>query len=222
MIAKIDRRYISKGFRYTEEQKANASCLYEQGLSCRQVSSATGISTAHVRTILHSRGVVLRPSGFQSGNKSQAGLPRPDYVKQKISEIHKRNKHKPTREAAEKGQPRSLAIRWGSHTKNLPGQLCKKYRSGAVKRGLVFDLTEEQFASIIGSPCFYCGGEPTGRLVARETLVCNGVDRINNLLGYTSDNCVPACKVCNMMKGTNSWNEYVAHCRKVAKQHETI
>jgi hypothetical protein len=46
--------------------------------------------------------------------------------------------------------------------------------------------------------------KPTGR----GNYIYNGVDRVNNSLGYTKDNCKPCCKMCNKMKGTMSLEEF--------------
>lgn len=83
------------------------------------------------------------------------------------------------------------------------------YKQGAKKRNLFFDLEFHEFVSIISEPCFYCGQEYSrllrtsngkyhyykSRLVPR-----NGVDRIDNDVGYIKENCVPCCTMCNSMK----------------------
>ncbi len=71
------------------------------------------------------------------------------------------------------------------------------YKIAAIKRGLAFELSKEDFAKIIFSPCLYCG--ETRDKVHRGKFF-GGVDRVNNELGYVPHNCVPCCTTCNMAK----------------------
>lgn len=74
----------------------------------------------------------------------------------------------------------------------------------AEKREYEFSLTRERFSEIIFSRCFYCGKMPTGKSCftkgRKEMLNVSGIDRVNNLLGYVSENCVPCCTECNYRK----------------------
>lgn len=62
----------------------------------------------------------------------------------------------------------------------------------AVKRGLSFSLSLEQYTALISSPCYYCKGplNPTGV----------GLDRKSSALGYIETNVVPCCGSCNRVK----------------------
>lgn len=62
-------------------------------------------------------------------------------------------------------------------------------KSGAKGRNLDFYLTDKQIEDIIAKPCYYCSIEHS-----------NGIDRIDSTKGYIVNNCVPCCKVCNLMK----------------------
>lgn len=79
----------------------------------------------------------------------------------------------------------------------------------AARRGYEWKLTPEQFEEIVTKNCTYCQAAP--KEYCRKTrkgkgqglkLVRNGIDRVNNQIGYTLDNCVPCCGICNRMKGT--------------------
>ena len=63
----------------------------------------------------------------------------------------------------------------------------------ARKRGFQFTVTKEEFCELIRKPCVYCGStlDKTG----------SSMDRMDNTKGYLSDNVVPACGVCNYVKG---------------------
>jgi len=80
------------------------------------------------------------------------------------------------------------------------------YEKGAKKRGILFDLTEEQFLKLWQQPCFYCGAD----------IMTIGVDRVDNSRGYETDNIVPCCAMCNFIKGSRSFDEYLEHCLRVA------
>ena len=81
----------------------------------------------------------------------------------------------------------------------------------AEKRSLEWRLTDEQIACLTKQPCHYCGAEPAQ--IARHVdhngvYVYNGIDRIDNNEGYTIDNVVPCCKMCNSAKSTSTVSEF--------------
>lgn len=69
----------------------------------------------------------------------------------------------------------------------------KNYRNRANKKRLGFSITEQQFNSITSNECYMCGKEST-------TTHHNGIDRINNRIGYHVYNCLPCCANCNYLK----------------------
>ena len=74
-----------------------------------------------------------------------------------------------------------------------------QYRQSAKKRSIKFNLTEEEFCSIAYTPCVYCGEiQESG----------NGLDRVDSSKGYSIDNCVSCCKVCNYAKHVQSKEEF--------------
>jgi len=62
----------------------------------------------------------------------------------------------------------------------------------AEKRNKENTLLETDFTTIISKPCFYCGYTND-----KEVL---GIDRLDNNKGYSVENCVTSCKICNRMK----------------------
>lgn len=97
--------------------------------------------------------------------------------------------------------------------------LLRGYIDNACRRNLKWGLTEKQFKVLISQPCHYCNSLPAR--VFRKRLIgsfcCNGVDRIDNSLGYTPDNVVAACRVCNRAKGTLTYAEYRAFLTRAGK-----
>lgn len=94
------------------------------------------------------------------------------------------------------------------------------YRHNAGIRDREFSLTKEQFLEITSSNCYYCGTEPQQvyKSSTPETgnYIYNGVDRVDNSLGYNSNNCVACCKTCNWMKRTQSVSEFILACNRVS------
>lgn len=93
------------------------------------------------------------------------------------------------------------------------------YKQGAQRRDLVFELSNEEFKELINSPCFYCNRPPTERIVGdrlKQPITANGIDRLDNNKGYTKENSVSCCSICNYAKRSMSVEEYVQHCQQVA------
>ncbi len=85
------------------------------------------------------------------------------------------------------------------------------YKRDAIKRGLTYELTREQFMAFWRRPCSYCGDEI-------QTI---GLDRVNNSIGYVDGNVVPCCRICNAMKSSMSAAEFVDRCRRIAERATT-
>jgi hypothetical protein len=81
--------------------------------------------------------------------------------------------------------------------------LYKIYKRNAIKRNYSFELTIDEFKELINKNCYYCNSKPQ-QILHKEgmkfDLIYNGIDRKNNKIGYTHENCVTACKFCNIAK----------------------
>ncbi|MCK5768672.1 MAG: hypothetical protein KAH35_09930 [Candidatus Atribacteria bacterium] len=94
----------------------------------------------------------------------------------------------------------------------------RSYKRSAKERGLVWNLTEEQFKEITQKDCYYCGAKPNNISKQNQfngSYIYNGLDRINNNKGYTTDNVVPCCKICNTNKGNLGLQEFTDWIKKV-------
>jgi hypothetical protein len=94
------------------------------------------------------------------------------------------------------------------------------YRKAAQKRQLSFSLTKEEFRELISQSCAYCGDAPKNRRYSRyshhdDSIDYNGIDRVDNNLGYDKSNCVPCCEICNKSKQTLTLDEFKNHIIKV-------
>ena len=90
-------------------------------------------------------------------------------------------------------------------------QLFIAYRRSSRLRRIKFELTKEQFKTLINETCEYCGCKPSkvysnsGRF---DEIKFNGIDRVNNTTGYIVSNCVSSCTTCNYAKHTLSLQDF--------------
>ncbi len=105
--------------------------------------------------------------------------------------------------------------------------IIKQYRDNAKRKNLIFDLYIEDFKKLIFSNCFYCNDDKLLNEINKKlkngtyTLKWNGIDRINNNIGYIKSNVVPSCKICNYMKKDMNLKEFYLHIEKI-KNSENI
>jgi len=98
--------------------------------------------------------------------------------------------------------------------------ILRTYKSNAKLHGREFSLTENEFRQIIEQPCFYCGKLPfrdRGDCGIRGHFRYNGIDRVDNSIGYISENCVPCCQHCNQSKLNYSLDEFRDWVKSVYK-----
>lgn len=68
-----------------------------------------------------------------------------------------------------------------------------EYKRRADNKSLPFELSEEEYNIIINSQCYLCGRKSYEKYR-------NGIDRIDNHLGYIMSNVKPCCGSCNYIK----------------------
>lgn len=102
-------------------------------------------------------------------------------------------------------------------------KLFGRYKREAKNRNYEFSLTEEEFRNFINKKCHYCGSIPNTELcivknkTEKNTLLYNGIDRKNNLIGYIVENCIPCCPICNRMKMTMEYNQFKNQVKNIYK-----
>ena len=105
----------------------------------------------------------------------------------------------------------------------------KTYKRAAKDRKLHWLLSDEYAKELANKPCFYCDAEPVENLSLFNTymraskidnysvdlefaktkiFLSNGIDRIDNDVGYTVENSVTCCKHCNYAKRNRSLEEF--------------
>jgi len=93
-----------------------------------------------------------------------------------------------------------------------------KYRTGARKRNLNFDLSFDDAVKIITSNCHYCGIEPSNVYSkSYYDVKYNGMDRVDNSLGYDSQNVVPCCKICNISKNNRDKDDFLEWVKRIGR-----
>lgn len=90
----------------------------------------------------------------------------------------------------------------------------KLYQTGACKRGLSWELTDEDFDRLTALDCYYCGGPPSAMRKSNQTyengdFIYTGIDRKDNALGYTPENVVPSCAICNRAKSSMPYGDFM-------------
>lgn len=103
------------------------------------------------------------------------------------------------------------------HGKASFNSLYDSYMRNAKRRSLEFKLTEDEFEKLTQQNCVYCGGSPNGIIRPKSVgaYVYNGIDRRDNTKGYTQENCVPCCKICNFAKHELTIDDFLNHIRKI-------
>lgn len=89
-----------------------------------------------------------------------------------------------------------------------PNFVFSQLKYQAKKRNIIFELTFDYYLkNLANKNCHYCGSEETKHWIDRF---------INNHeIGYTKENSVPCCELCNKMKTTLDPDEFINHCKKI-------
>ena len=108
----------------------------------------------------------------------------------------------------------------GISARNL---VLKQYIGGARARGLSWNLSNEQFFSITQQCCFYCG---VGPLRVRKPskngeFRWNGIDRIDNTIGYEPTNVRPCCSICNHAKRDMTTDAFAEWIDRLVAHHSS-
>lgn len=113
-------------------------------------------------------------------------------------------------------------LKFGEANFNL---MYSRYKQGAVKRNILFNLTKDDFRELIYKNCNYCASAPTSvwnRKILNGHIPCNGIDRVDNNKGYSSDNCVPCCSICNQAKSTLTAEEFKEWIKRLVNHNKEL
>lgn len=93
----------------------------------------------------------------------------------------------------------------------------REYVKKSKERNIEFKISLEEASSLFSQPCYYCGNEPQNCRIRNTGMKVyyQGIDRVDNTLGYETDNIVPCCKYCNSFKSDRSQEDFLMHVEKV-------
>lgn len=93
----------------------------------------------------------------------------------------------------------------------------------AKKKNILCTLSAKQFRDIITSNCRYCNALSKERKTPHSNgfFLANGVDRVDNSIGYIFSNCVSCCENCNMMKREHSVEDWIIHMKKILEHYKS-
>jgi len=97
-------------------------------------------------------------------------------------------------------------------------ELLGSYRREASKRKLAWRIDVELFKQLTKGRCTYCGAPPSASGRSRTTTGhyrYNGIDRVNNSIGYEPGNSVSCCCHCNRAKRALDIDIFLAHALKI-------
>ena len=84
----------------------------------------------------------------------------------------------------------------------------------AGDKNLDFEISQEEFNTLIKEPCHYCN-------IIQERGF-NGIDRLDSNTGYVLDNCVSCCKTCNFMKCSLSADVFLKRIEHILTYNNKI
>lgn len=84
------------------------------------------------------------------------------------------------------------------------------YMRQADNRKLTWSIDRNTFKILIEKDCHYCGAPPSQawNYSKSSKQIYNGLDRVDNQLGYVEENIVPCCKTCNYAKRSLTLDEF--------------
>lgn len=102
-----------------------------------------------------------------------------------------------------------------SDSDRVKNSLIREYKSSAKYRNLTYSISDDFLFSLVKKPCHYCNSEPFKPHREDQSFLYNGLDRLDNNVGYLESNVVPCCFICNKMKCVLSKEEFMEHLDKI-------
>lgn len=90
-----------------------------------------------------------------------------------------------------------------------------KLKASAKQRNIPIRLMAYEYESLLSQGCHYCGTS-----LVSQNGTC--LDRLDSNKGYTLQNVVPCCGICNRAKGVLSFDEFVSWIEKAYKFQQNI
>lgn len=109
--------------------------------------------------------------------------------------------------------------------RDIINQIILQARRHARTRGLCWNLSFKFVNAEVRKPCFYCGN--TGGNIKRNRhnpngFIYNGLDRVNNAVGYVRSNAVACCAQCNRSKGSMRISDFTVWALRLRQDGGTV
>lgn len=107
----------------------------------------------------------------------------------------------------------------------------RRIKWDAKKSGRSFNISFEWFVKAVHLPCHYCNRTDINSVtvaskIPGEVLLAdfryNGLDRVDNSIGYEEDNCVPCCVVCNRAKNSMPYDEFMQYIHQLVNHQNSV
>lgn len=197
-------------------------------MSLREIASVFNTSKETIKRSLIKEGIPIVNKVYKNKGASgkNNGMWREDIDSEQIINLYQNTDKSYTQIADELGISRkSVKIRLEMNNVDIIKKIRKdnigikapmnkvyyKYKVSAEKRNYEFNIDVDIFHELITKPCHYCGDLETSveKSKAGFEYKYTGLDRIDNSKGYTIDNVVPCCKICNQMKSNLSYKDFI-------------
>lgn len=103
------------------------------------------------------------------------------------------------------------------HYKKPYKRLYTKLLYSAKKKEIEVSLSYEDFLLFTEEErCYYCNSKVSWVSHGKEAKSYN-LDRKNNSIGYTKNNCVVCCKSCNFLKSNRNEGAFLSHVHRIVQ-----
>lgn len=101
---------------------------------------------------------------------------------------------------------------------SLRNRVIDSYKRNAIKKNRDMLLSDDDFINLFNGLCYYCGEPPSHTIIKKGfygSFTYNGIDRLDNSCGYTVDNCVSCCQICNQLKKVYNHDDFLCKIKKI-------
>lgn len=100
--------------------------------------------------------------------------------------------------------------------------LFSRYKINAKIKNVSFNISKDCFKKLTKQNCYYCNRKPS-KSITNSSVKCNGsyiyngIDRVDNNLGYELTNVVPCCSICNYAKRNLTYADFISWIKRAYK-----
>lgn len=106
--------------------------------------------------------------------------------------------------------------KYDGNIKAIENQAFNNHKMTAIRKGLDWNLSKEQYLFIAKNPCVYCGEFSIRKSKSSDfSMKLNSVDRINNEPYYKIHNCQSVCFIHQSMKSNIPDDKFLKECMKI-------